>query len=81
MYQLANARIGVWSYSISAADKRQTSLMHNKFALFDNTIGNRPVFIYRIDNFTKRANERNQENVVILDNKNIIERYLRQFEI
>lgn len=80
VYQLANAGINVWSYQ-SAADERQSSLMHNKFCIFEDSIGHRPLIWTGSYNFTKRANERNQENVVILDNSSIIERYRNQFEI
>ncbi len=80
VYQLANAHIGVWSYQ-SAADARQASLMHNKFCVFDDSIGNRPLIWTGSYNFTKRANERNQENVVILDDRDIIDRYRKHFEI
>ncbi|MBA2307513.1 hypothetical protein H0W26_05250, partial [Candidatus Dependentiae bacterium] len=80
VFQLANAQIGVWSYQ-SSANERQASLMHNKFCLFDDSIGNRPLVWTGSYNFTKRANERNQENVIILDDKPIIDRFHKQFEI
>ena len=80
VYQLANAQVGVWSYR-SAADERQSSLMHNKFCVFEDSIGNRPLVWTGSYNFTKRANERNQENIVILDDKEIVDRYRKHFEI
>ncbi|MBA3751673.1 DUF1669 domain-containing protein [Candidatus Dependentiae bacterium] len=80
VYQLANAQIGVWSYQASS-DQRNSSLMHNKFCIFDDSVQNHAIVWTGSYNFTKRANERNQENVVILDNPEIVDRFRKHFEI
>lgn len=80
VHKLANAQIDVWSYQ-SAADERQASLMHNKFCIFGDSIGDRPLVWTGSYNFTKRGNERNQENIVIIDDSGIIDRYREQFEV
>jgi len=50
------------------------SIMHNKFAVIDNKI-----VITGSYNWTASAGERNDENLLIIDDKNIIEKYQNQF--
>lgn len=57
------------------------SLMHDKFVLFGNTIYHRPLIWTGSANFTCKADEINQENIVILDDKEIFKRFLNQFTI
>lgn len=57
------------------------SLMHNKFVLFGNTIYNRSIVWTGSANFTCKADEINQENVVIIDDKNVYKRFAEQFNI
>lgn len=78
--QLASAKIPVWVYQTSPND-RSSALMHNKFALFDDTIDHRAIIWTGSYNFTARASDRNQENVVILDDPTIIKKFSEQFEI
>ena len=77
---IANKGIPVWVYQ-SSLEERASSLMHNKFALFEDNIGHHSLIWTGSFNFTVRADERNQENVVILDNKRIIEKFANQFEV
>lgn len=56
-------------------------IMHNKFILFDQNIGNRSLLWTGSFNFTQSACKRNQENVVILDDASLIDRYNKQFTI
>ena len=49
-------------------------IMHNKFAVIDNEI-----VITGSYNWTASAGERNDENLLIIDDKNIIEKYQNQF--
>lgn len=49
-------------------------IMHNKFAVIDNKI-----VITGSYNWTASAGERNDENLLIIDDKNIIEKYQNQF--
>ena len=56
-------------------------IMHNKFIIFEQNIGNRSLLWTGSFNFTQSARKRNQENVVILDDTLLIERYRKQFEL
>lgn len=56
-----------------------SALMHNKFMIFGNTLGNRSLLWTGSYNFTRSANTRNQENVVILSDQNIISAFTAQF--
>lgn len=49
-------------------------IMHNKFAVIDNKI-----VITGSYNWTASAGERNDENLLVIDNENIIEKYQNQF--
>ncbi len=49
-------------------------IMHNKFAVIDNEI-----VITGSYNWTASAGERNDENLLVIDNKKIIEKYQNQF--
>jgi competence ComEA-like helix-hairpin-helix protein len=49
-------------------------IMHNKFAILDNKI-----VITGSYNWTASAGERNDENLLVIDDKNIIEKYQNQF--
>ncbi len=80
VYQLANADIPVWVYQ-PQGEGRDSSLMHNKFALFSDNVDHRELIWIGSYNFTVRANERNQEDMIVLDNKRIIARFENQFEI
>lgn len=53
--------------------------MHNKFALFGNNLLNKSLVWTGSFNFTKAATQSNQENVVILDDRDIVERFNKQF--
>jgi phosphatidylserine/phosphatidylglycerophosphate/cardiolipin synthase-like enzyme len=55
------------------------SLMHHKFALFAKN-ENGPCTWTGSYNFTKAANNINQENVVIFSDKDIFDTFLEQFK-
>jgi phosphatidylserine/phosphatidylglycerophosphate/cardiolipin synthase-like enzyme len=78
---LANDKIPVWVYQSSGTGAHQDSIMHNKFCVFEDNILHKMLIWTGSYNFTVRATARNQENVVILDNKKMAEQYLKQFEI
>jgi phosphatidylserine/phosphatidylglycerophosphate/cardiolipin synthase-like enzyme len=50
-------------------------LMHNKFALLDNQLWTGSF------NWTKSANQKNQENVILTTNKKVYAKFEKQFEI
>lgn len=72
---LANNKIPVWVFQ---TDIKTNALMHNKFVIFKNILGRSIVWTGSY-NFTNRANDSNQENVIILDDKNIVESFCNQF--
>lgn len=78
--QLANTGIGIWAYQ-SGDEERASSLMHDKFIIFEDNIQHHALVFTGSLNFTVRANERNQENVVILDHPRIVDRFKKQFAI
>jgi phosphatidylserine/phosphatidylglycerophosphate/cardiolipin synthase-like enzyme len=77
---LANNKIPVWSYQTKSGD-RDASLMHNKFCVFEDNILHKAIVWTGSYNFTVRATTRNQENVIVLDNRKIVDQYLEHFEI
>lgn len=58
-----------------------SSIMHNKFIIFGKNISGKSIIWTGSFNWTKAAHKRNQENVVILDDKHCVDKYLQQFEI
>jgi len=58
-----------------------SDIMHNKFVIFSKNIGNKPLLWTGSFNFTKSAQLKNQENVVVLDKPHLIDKYCKQFEV
>ena len=58
-----------------------SDIMHNKFVIFGKNISNKPLLWTGSFNFTKSAQLKNQENVVILDEQYLIQKYEKQFEV
>lgn len=76
---LANNRIPIWVCQSNPTDK-YNALMHDKFCIFSNNIENKKLLWTGSYNFTQSANLRNQENVVILENEFLINKFKKQFE-
>lgn len=76
--RLANNNIPIWVYQ---TDEKNGSLMHDKFCIFKSNIQNKPVIWTGSYNLTNRAGNANQENVIILDDKQIFNAYERQFKM
>lgn len=57
------------------------NIMHNKFVIFGKNIEGKSLVWTGSFNFTKSATLNNQENVVVLDEMHIIQRYTKQFVI
>lgn len=57
-----------------------SSIMHNKFIIFGKNIAGKSLVWTGSFNWTKAAHRRNQENVIILDDKQCIDKYAHQFE-
>jgi phosphatidylserine/phosphatidylglycerophosphate/cardiolipin synthase-like enzyme len=78
--QLANNQLSVWVYQTSV-DETNGSIMHDKFCIFEENIAHKSILWTGSYNFTRRASSSNQENVVVLDDHELIERFKAQFEI
>ena len=57
------------------------NIMHHKFVLFGKNVGGKSLLWTGSFNFTKSAKINNQENIVILDQIHLINRYNNQFEL
>ncbi len=76
---LADAGIPIWVYQ--SGEGRNGSLMHNKWAIFDDNIDHKALVWTGSFNFTVRANEANQENVVVLDAPRILAGFGKQYDL
>ncbi|PKN03799.1 hypothetical protein CVU75_00325 [Candidatus Dependentiae bacterium HGW-Dependentiae-1] len=71
--------IPVFVYN-TISDSDLSGYMHNKFAVFAQNLFERPLVWTGSFNFTRSAHEKNQENVVLIDESWIVDKYARQFE-
>ncbi len=71
--QLKAGNIDLYVFGGSHHSFRQP-LMHNKFAIIDNKVWTGSF------NWTKSANDRNQENVILTDNADVCLRFERHFQ-
>lgn len=58
-----------------------SDIMHNKFVIFKRNVDNKSLLWTGSFNFTKSAQLKNQENVLILDEPYLIDKYDKQFEV
>jgi mitochondrial cardiolipin hydrolase len=72
---LQDAGIEVYIFSDDSTNKRFAALMHNKFAILDEMVWTGSF------NWTKSANQRNQENVILTTNKKVYKKFEEHFEI
>lgn len=78
---LQNAGIAIAIYKGDTANGAQSNIMHNKFAVFAcNQQGASCVWTGSF-NFTKSGRLNNQENVVIVQDHEIAQRYTRHFDV
>lgn len=77
---LYHAGVKVYVYNPNYYNKKKPGLMHHKFMVFSNNYTGKGLVWTGSYNFTKSAHTYNQENVLILNRKGIVSRYLRQFE-
>lgn len=86
---LIKHQIPVWIYPSVRTDNRKrtdkpnqkiTGIMHNKFMLFKQSLLGRPILWTGSFNFTRSAQVRNQENVIVLDDPKLIAKYKVQFD-
>ena len=55
-------------------------IMHNKFMIFKRSLLNRSILWTGSYNFTRSANNKNQENIIITEDLDLIRAYREQFE-
>ncbi len=77
---LHQGRIKLFVYNANHMQKKGPSLMHNKFALFGNNILGKSLVFTGSLNFTRSAHRSNQENVLVLDDELLVNRYEKKFE-
>lgn len=72
---LRDAGIEVSVFTEGGKPSKYSALMHNKFALLDNKVWTGSF------NWTKSANQKNQENVILTTNKKVCKRFEDHFEV
>lgn len=72
--------VKLFVYNASAAPIKGVSLMHNKFALFEKNILGKSLVCTGSFNFTRSAHRSNQENIVVLDDVLLVNKYIKKFE-
>lgn len=72
--------VKLFVYNASAARTKGVSLMHNKFVVFGSNILGKSLVCTGSFNFTRSAHRNNQENIVILDDNILVNKYGKRFE-
>lgn len=76
---LKKAGIVVYVYKPQSANAFISDIMHHKFVIFEKNRSAKPLLWTGSFNFTKSANLNNQENVLIIDDRSVIDRYKDHF--
>jgi len=79
VWSLEENDIPIFTYNNKLKKNKRSALMHNKFMIFEKNIYNIPLVITGSFNYTHSAQKHNQENIVILSNKHIINKFNQQF--
>lgn len=77
---LRDYAIAILVYNPAKTHSFLNDLMHHKFIIFGKNIHNMPLLWTGSFNFTKAANTNNQENVLLLDDVYLIEKFQNQFK-
>lgn len=80
---LVNHKIGIFVYQPDKSQQkssRLSNIMHNKFIIFGHNVFERGFVWTGSFNFTYSAYKSNRENVVIFDDKELIEKFTNNFE-
>lgn len=78
--QLQKEGIAVYLYQPKDQESMLSDILHHKFVIFGKNINDKTIVWTGSFNFTKSANARNQENVVVLDDASIVQQFKNQFE-
>lgn len=76
---LKNQGIPIQVYNTEVNTATLSNRMHHKFVIFGKNIAEKSLIWLGSYNFTKSANEANQESVVLLENPILLQRFLSQF--
>lgn len=76
---LNDGNVQIFVYNPSRFNKKIPGAMHNKFVVFEKNINNKSLVWTGSFNFTRAAHQRNQENVVVLDDTTVVQRFVEQF--
>ena len=77
---LKKAGIKIWIYNPKNTGMLN-NIMHNKFVLFEKNVGGKSLLWTGSFNFTKSAKINNQENIIIVDEMRLIDRYSKQYAL
>lgn len=80
IHQLTKAGLAVYEYTPTATQSRANDLMHHKFVIFSHNIDNKALVWTGSFNFTQSAQVRNQENAVVLNDTDVVEKFSKQFK-
>lgn len=72
---LRDSGIEMYVFAAESKNKKFGALMHNKFAILDDKLWTGSF------NWTKNANQQNQENVILTTNKKVCKRFEEHFEV
>lgn len=78
-HMLHTNNIQVYIYNPKYTQQPTAGAMHNKFLLFKNNVLNKSLVWTGSFNMTRSANEQNQENVLVLDDMFIVQKFTDQF--
>ncbi|MFC1841606.1 phospholipase D-like domain-containing protein [Candidatus Dependentiae bacterium] len=75
------AKVFVYKTLENKPHEHVTGIMHDKYVIFGKNIHGEPILWTGSFNFTHLANNYNQENVVIVNWKNLVKKYEDDFEV
>lgn len=77
---IVESGITVYVYKKKRATGTSSDKMHEKFALFEYNLYGKKILIEGSYNYTQSANKLNCEHVVVHDNRDITNQFVREFE-
>ena len=77
---LQNAGIAVYVYEPENKNSMFSEIMHHKFIIFKKNTHDKALLWTGSFNLTKSANERNHENVIIVEEPGLVRKYDKKFD-
>lgn len=78
--QLQKEGVAVYLYQPKDSESMLSDILHHKFVIFEKNNNDKSLVWTGSFNFTKSANVRNQENVVVMDDPTLVQQFKNQFE-